>query len=105
MPTLTVITRRKEARTVVGEPGLSVMEVLRSQGFDEVQALCGGACACATCHVYVDPAQAELLPPMTSDESDLLDSSAHRRTTSRLACQIPFTNELGGLCVTIAPED
>ena len=105
MPKLTVITREGSEKTVDGDAGLSVMEVIRDNGFDELLALCGGCCSCATCHVHVDPEFADLLPPMSEDENDLLDSSDHRVATSRLSCQIQFSAALDGLRVTIAPED
>jgi 2Fe-2S ferredoxin len=105
MPQLTVVTRQGEERTVEGEVGLSVMEVIRDHGFDELLALCGGCCSCATCHVHVDPAFADRLPAMSEDEDDLLDSSSTRDTTSRLSCQIQFTPALDGLKVRIAEED
>jgi len=105
MPQLTVVTRNGEERTVSADAGLTVMEAIRDNGFDELLALCGGCCSCATCHVHVDPAFAELLPPMSRDEDDLLDSSSDRDATSRLSCQIPFTDELDGLKVRIAEED
>jgi 2Fe-2S ferredoxin len=105
MPKLTVVTREGAESTVDGESGLSVMEVIRDNGFDELLALCGGCCSCATCHVHVDPAFLGLLPPMSEDENDLLDSSDNRDETSRLSCQIPFGDALDGLRVTIAPED
>jgi 2Fe-2S ferredoxin len=105
MPKLTVVTREGAESTVDGESGLSVMEVIRDNGFDELLALCGGCCSCATCHVHVDPAFLGLLPPMSEDENDLLDSSDNRDGTSRLSCQIPFGDALDGLRVTIAPED
>ena len=105
MPQLTVVTRQGEERTVEGEVGLSVMEVIRDNGFDELLALCGGCCSCATCHVHVDPAFADKLPAMGEDEDDLLDSSSTRDATSRLSCQIQFTGALDGLKVRIADED
>ncbi|MBC7987664.1 MAG: 2Fe-2S iron-sulfur cluster binding domain-containing protein [Sphingomonadaceae bacterium] len=105
MPKLVVVTRSGEESTVEGDEGLAVMEIIRDNGFDELLALCGGCCSCATCHVHVDPAFAELLPPMSEDENDLLDSSDHRDARSRLSCQIPFSDELDGLRVTIAQED
>lgn len=105
MPKLIVVTREGQESTVEGESGLSVMEVIRDNGFDELLALCGGCCSCATCHVYVDPAFQAQLPPMSEDENDLLDSSDHREATSRLSCQIPFSDAVDGLKVTIAPED
>jgi len=105
MPKLIVVTREGEEREVVGAAGLSVMEVIRENGFDELLALCGGCCSCATCHVHVDPEFAAKLPPMSEDENDLLESSADRDGRSRLSCQIPFTDALDGLRVTIADED
>ena len=105
MPKLTVVTRSGEERTVEAIDGLSVMEAIRDNGFDELLALCGGCCSCATCHVHVDPEFAALLPRLTGDEDDLLDSSDDRDENSRLSCQIPFTDELDGLRVRIAEED
>ena len=105
MPKLIVVTRDGEETTVEGEAGLSVMEVIRDNGFDELLALCGGCCSCATCHVHVDPAFADRLPAMSEDENDLLDSSDARDANSRLSCQIEFGDALDGLRVTIAAED
>ena len=105
MPKLVVVTREGDESVFEAESGLSVMEVIRDNGVDELLALCGGCCSCATCHVYVDPAFAAVLPEMSDDENDLLDSSDHRNDTSRLSCQIQMTDDLDGLTVTIAPED
>lgn len=101
-----IVTKRDGTEVDVdGKPGVSVMENIRDHGIEEMLALCGGCCSCATCHVYVDPAFADRLPPMSDDENDLLDSSTHRDGRSRLACQIPFSDGIDGLKVTIAPED
>jgi ferredoxin, 2Fe-2S len=105
MPQLTVIDRKGQEKTVQGEAGLSVMEVIRDNGFDELLALCGGSCSCATCHIHVDAAWTDQVGTPHEDEADLLDSSDHRQANSRLSCQIPFTDALDGLKVTIAPED
>ena len=105
MPCLTVVDRNGTPHTLEAEAGLTLMEVIRDNGFDELLALCGGCCSCATCHVHVDPAFADKLPPMSDDENDLLDSSEDRNETSRLSCQIPFGEALDGIRVTIAPED
>jgi len=105
MPKLIVTTRSGETREVEAAAGLSVMEAIRDNGFDELLALCGGCCSCATCHVHVDPEFAGLLPALTADEDDLLDSSDDRDATSRLSCQLPFTDALDGLRVRIAEED
>lgn len=105
MTTLIVIARDGATTTLNAEPGRSVMELIRDSGTGEMLAICGGCCSCATCHVYVDPAFADRLPPLSDDENDLLGSSDQRRDTSRLACQLPYTADLDGLRVTIAPED
>ena len=105
MPKLIVVTREGEEKVIEGQVGLSVMENIRDNGFDELLALCGGCCSCATCHIQVDAADYEKLNPLSEDENDLLDSSDHRVATSRLSCQIPFTDALDGLRVIIAPED
>jgi ferredoxin, 2Fe-2S len=102
---LNVVTREGQEVVLEGEEGLSVMEIIRDGGIDELLALCGGCCSCATCHVHVDPAFADKLPPISEDENDLLDSSDHRNDQSRLSCQLTFSEELDGLRVTIAPED
>ena len=105
MPKLIVTTREGESRSVESSANLSVMEAIRNAGFDELLALCGGVCSCATCHVYVDPEFASQLPPLSADEDELLDSSTHRTEQSRLSCQVRLTEALSGLRVTIAPED
>lgn len=105
MPKLVVVNRSGEESTVEAGAGLSVMEAIRDNGFDELLALCGGCCSCATCHIFVDPAFADKLPKMSEDENDLLESSDHRTATSRLSCQVQMTADLDGLRVTIAPED
>ena len=105
MPKLIVVTREGDETEIAAESGLSVMEIIRDAGIDELLALCGGCCSCATCHVHVDAAWTDRLPPLGEDESDLLDSSDSRDDTSRLSCQIRFDAALDGLKVTIAPED
>jgi len=105
MPKLIVTTREGETSEIQVDDGLTVMEAIRDNGFDELLALCGGCCSCATCHIHVDPSFKDKLPAMSEDEDDLLESSDHRNENSRLSCQIPFTSELDGLKVTIADED
>ena len=104
MAVLIVQDREGGVRDIPATPGLSVMEIVRNSGSDELVALCGGCCSCATCHVYVDPAFADRLPPMSDDENDLLDSAEQRRPTSRLSCQIAFSEALDGLSIEIPPE-
>ncbi|MDB5722610.1 MAG: 2Fe-2S iron-sulfur cluster binding protein [Alphaproteobacteria bacterium] len=105
MAQLTIVSRDGTEKTVEGRNGWSVMENIRDSGFDELLALCGGCCSCATCHVQVDENWLAALPPVSPDEDDLLDSSSHRQANSRLSCQIEFGEALDGLRVTIAPED
>ncbi|GGC13955.1 hypothetical protein GCM10011494_35950 [Novosphingobium endophyticum] len=80
------------------------MEIVRDGGIDEMLALCGGCLSCATCHVFIDPWFADRFSAMSQDESDLLDSSEHRREDSRLACQLAFDSKLDGLRIALAPE-
>ncbi len=105
MSKLIVTLRDGEEREIQASAGLSVMEVIRDAGIDEILALCGGCCSCATCHIHVDPELADKLPAITEDENDLLESSSSRDAYSRLSCQIPFSAELDGLRVRIAEED
>lgn len=105
MPKLIVVTRDGNEHEVAAKTGMSVMENIRDNGFDEVLALCGGCCSCATCHVHVDPEWADKIVPMSEDENDLLDSSSDRDGDSRLSCQIEMTDALDGLKIIIAQED
>jgi 2Fe-2S ferredoxin len=88
-----------ERREVEGQPGQTVMEVAIKAGIDEIVAECGGACACATCHVYIAPEWFDKLPPIAPMEGDMLDFAADPRPTSRLSCQIVLAPELDGLTV------
>lgn len=83
--------------------GWRVMEIIRDHGLP-IEALCGGACSCATCHVYVDPEWVDRLHPSRDDEIAMLDSAAAVEPNSRLSCQIIWYPELDGLRVTLAPE-
>lgn len=105
MAKLIIVTREGAETIIDGTSGWSVMENIREAGIDELLALCGGCCSCATCHVHVDPAWVGSLPAMAPDEDDLLESSDFRVPESRLSCQIPLSDALDGLRVTIAPED
>lgn len=105
MTTITVTTRSGSVESINATDGLSLMEAIRDSGLDELLALCGGCCSCATCHIFADPAFVDRLPPISDDENDLLDSSSHRRASSRLSCQIIVSDLLDGFAVEIAPED
>jgi ferredoxin, 2Fe-2S len=103
MPKVIVRTRAGDTRTIDAQANQSVMEALRDNGIDDIEALCGGSCACATCHVYVDVKFTDKLPPLSAAENDLLDASDLRKPGSRLSCQIPFTAELDSLELEVAP--
>lgn len=105
MPRLLVTTRAGDLREIDAEANQTLMEVLRDEGL-EIEALCGGCCSCATCHVYIDPGFSGQLPAISEDEALLLDGSEHRVSqTSRLSCQIRLTDQMDGLSLTIAPAD
>jgi 2Fe-2S ferredoxin len=105
MTKIYVSTREGVESGIDGVDGLSIMENIRDNGFDELLALCGGCCSCATCHVYVSANDLQRLSPMAADENDLLDTSSHRMSRSRLSCQLTCSPELDGLRLQIAPED
>ena len=105
MPKLIVADRSGTEKEVEATAGLSLMENIRDAGFDELLAVCGGCCSCATCHVIVDDAWISEVGGPGDDEGAVLDSSSHRTTASRLSCQIEMSDKLAGLRVTIAPED
>ncbi|WP_416896767.1 MAG: 2Fe-2S iron-sulfur cluster-binding protein [Minwuia sp.] len=103
MPTIHVTNRAGEASTLEAESGISVMENLRDNDY-EVEAICGGSCSCATCHVYVDADWLAKLPAQEEDERDLVSDEPTYQPNSRLSCQIEMTDALDGLKLTIAPE-
>ena len=86
-----------------GLDGWRAMEVIRDWGLD-IKAECGGACTCATCHVWVDEAWAGKLAAPSHEEEDLIFASADRRPNSRLSCQIILSDALDGLALTLAPS-
>lgn len=95
--------RNGKEHVLEGRNDWSVMEILRDAGLP-VAAECGGACACATCHVYVDQDWFDKLPPRSDAEVDMLDMALAVEPNSRLSCQIICKPELDGIEVTIAPE-
>ena len=83
---------------------MSVMEAARLHGVPGIEGDCGGACACATCHVHVDPEWFDRVGPATGDEADLLEFANDPDATSRLSCQIRLTAALDGLIVHTPPS-
>lgn len=102
MPAIYVTDMDGKEHKLEALEGWRVMEIIRDYGLP-IKAECGGACACGTCHVYVDPDWLDRLYPPTDDETDMLDSAFEVEKNSRLSCQIIFTPELDGLRVTLAP--
>ena len=103
MPKITYIDTAGQSRTVDGELGSTVMETAIKNGVPGIEAECGGACACSTCHVYVDEAWCEKTGEPSPMEEDMLDFAFEVRPTSRLSCQIKVTEALDGLVVS-TPE-
>jgi 2Fe-2S ferredoxin len=103
MARITFIQPDGREQTVEAEPGLSVMEAAKMNLIEGIEAECGGACACATCHVYVDEAWKQRTGSPEQMEEDMLDFAFDVRPTSRLSCQIRVTPELDGLVVHV-PE-
>ena len=95
--------RDGKVHQIEGRDGWTVMEILRDAGLP-IAAECGGACACATCHVYVDQEWFGKLEPRSNAEVDMLDMALAVEDNSRLSCQIVCKPELDGIKVTIAPE-
>ncbi|MBX3513524.1 MAG: (2Fe-2S)-binding protein [Xanthobacteraceae bacterium] len=103
MPKITYIEHDGTSRTVDAETGSTVMENAIRNGIPGIEAECGGACSCATCHVHVDEAWMEKVGKPAPMEEDMLDFAFDVRPNSRLSCQIKVTDELDGLIVT-TPE-
>ena len=103
MTKITFIDAAGQARTVDAEDGSTVMETALKNSVPGIEAECGGACACATCHVYVDESWVERLGKAEQMEEDMLDFAFDVRPTSRLSCQIKVRPELDGLTVS-TPE-
>ena len=102
MPKVTYVQPNGEPKTVDVAAGTTAMEAAVDNDVAGIVAECGGACSCATCHVYVDPAWLDKLPRPDAQEDGMLDCVLDRRANSRLSCQIVLKNELDGLVVRVA---
>ena len=103
MVKITFIQHNDSEQTVDGLPGMSVMETAIKHQVPGIDADCGGACACATCHVYEEPEWKEKVGPRNPMEEDMLDFAFDVRDQSRLSCQIKVSTGLDGLRVRV-PE-
>ncbi|MFL5258928.1 MAG: 2Fe-2S iron-sulfur cluster-binding protein [Hyphomicrobiales bacterium] len=103
MAKITFIQHNGTEQTVEGQNGMSVMETAVKNMVPGIDADCGGACACATCHVYVDPEWVGKAGSRSQMEEDMLDFAFDVRDSSRLSCQIKVSDQLDGLRVRV-PE-
>lgn len=99
MPRICFIEHDGHEHSVEAEPSWSLMESAVRHGIPGIDGDCGGVCACATCHVYIDPAWVSRLGERSETETDMLELAADVEESSRLACQIEITGELDGLVV------
>ena len=98
-----VTDREGNKRILEGDTNSTLMEIIRDEGGD-IEAACGGCCACATCHVYIDEKWINKLNPIEDDEESMLDQAFDVKKNSRLSCQINFNDDLDGLELELAPE-
>jgi 2Fe-2S ferredoxin len=101
MPKIVFIEPGGARREIAAPLGITLMEVARQHAVPGILAQCGGACACATCHVYVEPAGLAKLPPPEDMEQGMLETAWEPKPNSRLSCQIHITADLDGLEVTV----
>ena len=104
MARITYIEHNGKEHVVEVASGLSVMEGAVKNLVPGIDADCGGACACATCHVIVDDAWTDKLHPARDDEEDMLDNVPNVMPASRLSCQLIYSEELDGLTVALDPN-
>jgi ferredoxin, 2Fe-2S len=105
MVTITYVAHDGIQTTVEVEEGHSVMEGAVAKGIEGIEAVCGGACACATCHVYVDTGWFDKLDPKSADEDAMLDFASNLQPNSRLSCQIRVSAAIDGLVVEVPGLD
>ena len=104
MPKLILIEHNGQRHEVSVDAGTTVMQAAKDNGVPGILADCGGACACATCHVIIDPEWASRLKPITEIEDGMLEYAMGREATSRLSCQVNISDELDGMVVRIPAE-
>lgn len=103
MNIIKVKDRKGEVHELKAEIGSTIMEIIRDAGLD-IEAACGGCCACATCHVYITNDKINILNSIDDDEESMLDQAFSIEKNSRLSCQIEYTDELDGMEITLAPQ-
>ena len=103
MSKIYVTDREGKEHEFEAKVGISVMEILRENDMP-IEAICGGCCSCATCHIYADEEWRARISPQGEDEIELLEDDPNNKDNSRLSCQIQFSDELDGFRLTIAPQ-
>ncbi len=105
MPTIKVIAKDGSEKDIEAENGWSFMEILRDEGYSEIEGACGGSMACATCHMYIHPDWTNKVEAQnnekTEEEEDILDMAFDLHDNSRLGCQIRMSDELNGIVVAV----
>jgi ferredoxin, 2Fe-2S len=100
MPKVIYVSSAGDAREVEVPAGTTIMAAALKNGIDQIVAECGGVCMCSTCHVFVDEAFFDQLPPASDTEEAVLEIAAEeRQPTSRLSCQIKVTDDISGIIV------
>lgn len=105
MPKIIYITKDQVKHETEVDNGYTVMEGAVNNDIDGIPAECGGACACATCHAYIDNSWINKIPEMDDMEDSMLDAAYERKDNSRLTCQIEVNDDLDGLIVHIAENE
>lgn len=106
MASINVTDVAGDTRSIEIENGMTLMETLRENGYEEILAMCGGCCSCATCHVYADARNCQDMPVIEEDEQMLIEiEDNYQAGLSRLSCQIELSDAYGGLEVTIVESD
>lgn len=105
MPRIQVTELDGQVVYIDGALGETLMEALKNGGCDDIEAICGGACSCSSCHVYVAPQWLEAVGERNEGEQQLLAESDYLQGNSRLACQVVLTAALENLQVVVAPPE
>ena len=103
MGAIFVKDREGNSHKLEAEAGSTIMEIIRDAGL-EIEAACGGCCACATCHVYVSETWLKRLKTMDEEENSMLDQAFYVNNSSRLSCQLQFDEKINGIELVLAPE-
>ena len=104
MPNITYVEFNGQEHTIDVEENMSLMEGSTINLLPGIEGMCGGICSCCTCHVYIEPAWAAKVNPMTEGEKKLLEGSQHHKENSRLGCQVIVTCEMDGMRVHLPPD-